>query len=109
MTVYNRAPLTISFSSSTDSDPIALKNLVPRGIRRPASMSGTSLTPQWSPDGGATWLEVKDRNNASLAVTIDSSAGVNRLDPDFLFGFDYIRFVSSSSETAELELLVTEM
>lgn len=95
--VYYYSPVIAA--SGVNSDAIALRGASVIGIAFPASMTGTSMTVQFSMDGGTTWKDI-----AGLTLSIDAGDGYN-ITPA-IEGWPMIRFVSNSSEAAERTLTV---
>lgn len=70
------------------------------GIIAPASMAGSSLTFEVSPDG-ATWYTLRDDLGTLVSVTLNAAAAFYSLSRIIPFAVPYIRTVSSSAETSK--------
>lgn len=85
-------------NGGTTSDAIALRGASVIGIAFPASVTGTSMTVQFSMDT-VTWKDI-----SGLTLSADDDDGYNIFPP--IEGWPYIRFVSNGAEAAERILTI---
>ena len=95
--VYSYHPVIAS--GQANSDGIAVRGASIIGIAFPASMTGASLTVQFSMDNGVTWSDIN-----GLTLSVATGDGYN-IDPA-ISGWPIIRFVSASNEAAARTLTV---
>lgn len=94
--VYAYSPVIAN--GTTTSDAIALRGATVIGIGFPASMTGTTMTVEFSMNG-TTWFPIN-----GLTLSIDAGEGYNiSLGIE---GWPFVRFVSDASEAAERTLTV---
>lgn len=90
---------TIAISTTT-SAAVYLGSSVVLGIEMPAAFTGTTLTLHGASASGGTYAVLRD--SAGTALTLTTAAGYRHyLDPIITAGWNYIKVVSGSSETAE--------
>lgn len=95
----------VELHGSATSDAADMGTSALYGVIVPASMAGTSLKFEMSPDG-STYYPVRDEFGSDISVTIGATAGFYRVGRVPLFGLGKVKVVSSASETSKTVTLV---
>ncbi len=91
--------LTVTLSGGTSlTDAIKLGGLRVFAIAMPAVWTTANLTFQMSPDGGTTWLDIRDQNGNELTVITGASMCL-LLDPSQFAALPLLRLRSGTSAT----------
>lgn len=88
-------PITISSGSSLTST-INLAGLRLFSIVMPSSWTAANLTFQMSPDGGTTWVNMRDQNGNEIVAVADVSYGII-LNPTQFSSVQYLRIRSGTA------------
>lgn len=105
---------TLSFTASTTSDELDLKDSTVVGVIIPASFTATTLKLQSSNQSGGTFVDVElvaaDMTVATFQWTVD---GTNRsqysLGGSFPPDVRYVKFVAGTSITADIIVITKEI
>ncbi len=109
--VYTR---TVRFEGAATSSAVPTGGGALVGFYNPASMAGTSIQVEAANGDQAnepgTFVGVFDNAGARVSATLSSAAGYRLFDQSKLtFGADFVRLVSSASETATCVLVFQEV
>ena len=94
---WENLPLTLA-SGSALSDPINLAGLRLFSLFIPDSWTAANLTFQASPDGGATWANLYDRNGNEL-VAIATPGTCVLLDPQQFAAMPFLKIRSGTASS----------
>lgn len=97
--------LSVTINGSATSPAIDLSGLTLVGIETPASISGTSMTFTGANSLGGTYTAIKDKAGSDYTLTITSSKRYI-LPPADTAGWEFIKLVSSTSETSKTFTLI---
>lgn len=104
----------VTFTGGTTSSFVPTNGGALVGVYIPAGMAGTTLQVEATNGNQAnepgTFVGVFDNGGTRTSMTISATAGYRLFDQSRLcFGADYVRLVSSASETATCTLVFQEV
>lgn len=102
---YGYQSATINGGTASGAIDLLENTLI--GLRIPASMSGTLLTFKAAEKEDGTYIDLYDKDNAQISVTIGTSARHYQLDPVRFAGVRFLKIISSATETSKTLTLVT--
>lgn len=87
-------------ASATTSGEIDLSGTTLCGIFIPSGFQGTSITFQVAPESGGTFVVMKDGAGSTVTKTCAASQFL-KIDPADFAGVQFMKIVSSATESAE--------
>jgi len=85
------------------SDAINVGGLRLFSICMPAAWTAANLTFQMSPDGGATWVDLKYQNGSEVMASAEVSTCII-LDPSKYASLQYLRLRSGTADTPVVQI-----
>ena len=108
---YTAPSVSTLVSIGTDDDltpAIDIREAAFGGLLVPATVNGTSLSFTVSDTLAGTYYALKDKDNASIALTITSATASAVALPAELFAFNFFKIVTATAQsTTDTQFIVT--